>query len=64
MSYVWAPSGTSPFGKLSGEVSALKLKNDVHFQNKTGLLLQVTLVHLLSLYKLQELNKNLEVLEP
>ena len=49
--YVGAASGASTFGKLSGEVSVLKWKSDVHFRNKTGLLFQLTLVHLLSFYK-------------
>ena len=60
---LWDPSSASTFGKFSGEVSVLKCKSDVHFRNEPGLLRQITLVYLLYLYKLQELNKNLEVLE-
>ena len=49
--YVRVPSGASTFSKLSGEVSVFKWKSDVHFRNKIGLLLQQTLVYLLSFYK-------------
>ena len=61
--YILVPSGAGTFSKLSGEVSVLKWKIDVHSRNKTGLLLELTLVYLLSLCKYRELNKNLEVLE-
>ena len=53
-SYILIPSGAGTFGKLSGEVSVFKWKIDVHFRNKTGLLLQLTLVYLLSLFKSSE----------
>ena len=49
--HVWVPSGASTFGKLSGEVPVFKWKSDIHMRNKTGFLLQLTLVYLLSLYK-------------
>ena len=42
---------SSTFGKPSGKVSLLKWKSNVHDRNKTGWLLQITLVYLLSLYK-------------
>ena len=44
-------------------MSVLKWKSDVHFRNKTGLLLQLNFVYVLAPYNLQELNKNLDVLE-
>ena len=49
LQYQQVPSGATTFGKLSGEVSVLKWKSDVHFRKKTGVLLQLTLVYLLSL---------------
>ena len=61
--YLWVPSGAGTFVQLSGEVYVLKCKSDNHFTNKPGVLRQINLVYLLSLYELQELNKNLEVLE-
>ena len=42
---------SSTFGKRSVEVFVLKWKSNAHFRNKTGLLLQLTLVYLLSFYK-------------
>ena len=53
ISYVWVPSAASTFAKISREVSVFKWKSDVYFGNKTGLLLQLTLVYLHSLYKKQ-----------
>ena len=46
MPYVWVlsgPLGPYTFGKNSGKVSVFKRKSGVHFRNKTGLLLQLTL---------------------
>ena len=40
--HVWVLSVASTFGKLSAEISVLKWESDVHFQNKTGLLLHLT----------------------